>query len=63
LSARSSLKAVACQHVPAFGLHFKLVVWEWGGKVGNPPSIRSGSCVQKGEAAAGLAESDRRERC
>jgi hypothetical protein len=33
---------------------FQEVVWEWGGKIGNPPPPAAVHCVRKGEAAAGF---------
>jgi hypothetical protein len=37
---------------------FRLVVSEWGGKLGNPPMLRSGTLCAAGWAAALLADSE-----
>src|SRR5829696_7988568 len=48
----STLPSVACQHVAAFGLHFKEVVWGRHGKLGTRLPSAPVLCVRKGGAAA-----------
>jgi hypothetical protein len=53
LSARSSLKAVACQHASA-SPRFQLVVSDHNGKLGNLPSQGSGTLSAAGTGRSGI---------